>query len=784
MALAFSAGRQTPARVRLWVLLSSLMLGVLGLLGYLDSRYPLPRPGRASPYALVVLAADGTPLRAFPDQGAVWRYPVKIGDVAPSYLDALIGYEDRGFYYHPGVNPVALARAALQWLGTGHIVSGGSTLSMQVARIIDPTPRTMRGKLHQIARALQLEAHDSKSEILTIYLNYAPMGGVLEGVEAASRGYLGKSSHDLSASEAALLAVLPQRPSDWRPDRYPERARIARDKVLNRMQGRWSKELVEDAISEPVVAISVREPLLAPLLAERLKRGRGTTLSVTSTIDAHIQEVIEHLLSDRVRVLPPHVSMAALVLDNRTGAVLGYAGSADFGDGERFNYIDMVRAERSPGSALKPFLYGFALDAGLIHSESLLSDVPRAFSGYAPANFEQSFHGAVSVSEALVQSLNVPAVEVLDAFGPKRFVDQLDSGGLKLKFACGASANLSVILGGAGVTLENMVGSYAALARGGVALEPRLTPDQPLIEHRMMSEGAAFIVRDVLANGGRSGEAPSGRGGRGVAWKTGTSFGFRDAWAFGVTERYTIGVWVGRPDGTPNPGYFGANVAAPLLLNLFDAIPNAYQGQLARPPASVSSTRVCWPAGTRASGPESALCPVQRTAWILDDIAPPTFADPQRAGSDSLNYQVDAATGERVTPDCSHQPMLQMSVARWPVMLEPWLDQQGLKHVRLPAWQSGCAPSADRDTTLKIYGAPDGEVIQKAPRENDPLVTLEARGSAGEVDWIVNGRLIGHTRNAMAEHLKLHEEGGYDITALDAVGHYDRIHIRLQVANG
>ncbi len=766
------------------MLLFAAALGVIAALGLLDWRYPLPRPGRASPYALVVLAADGTPLRAFPDRGSVWRYPVRLADVSPSYLQALIGYEDRAFYWHPGVNPVALLRAAMQWLATGHIVSGGSTLTMQVARIIDPTPRTLRGKLHQIARALQLEAHDSKSEILTLYLNYAPMGGVLEGVEAASRGYLGKSSHDLSVSEAALLAVLPQRPSEWRPDRYPERARSARDKVLTRMQGRWPGALVADAMSEPVVAISVREPLLAPLFAERLKREHPRSISVTSTIDAHIQEVIEHLLGDRVRNLPPHVSMAALVLDNRSGAVVGYAGSADFSDDERFSYIDMVRAERSPGSALKPFLYAFALDAGLIHSESLLTDVPRAFSGYAPANFEQSFHGAVSVSEALVQSLNVPAVEVLDAFGPKRFVDQLDSGGLKLQFARGASANLSVILGGAGVTLENMVGAYAALARGGLALEPRLTPEQPFVEHRMMSQGAAFIVRDILANGGLSGEAPSGRGGRGVAWKTGTSFGFRDAWAFGVTERYTIGVWVGRPDGTPNPGYFGANVAAPLLLNLFDAIPNAYQGELARPPEGVTTARICWPSGTRANGAESALCPVQRTAWVLDGVAPPTFADPQRKGSESLNYQVDAATGQRVTPDCTDRPVQQMVAARWPVMLEAWLDQQGLRRARLPAWADGCTPLPERDSTLKIYGAPDGEVIQRAPREADPLLTLEARGSEGEVDWIVNGRLIGHTRNAIAEHLKLHDEGGYDITALDAIGHYDRIHVRLQAANG
>jgi penicillin-binding protein 1C len=784
MALAFSAGRVSVARARWLVVASAVLLLGIAALGWLDWRHPLPKAGRASPYALVVLSSDGTPLRAFPDHSAVWRYPVTLADVSPHYLDALIAYEDRSFYWHPGVNPFALARAGVQWLSTGHIVSGGSTLSMQVARIIDPTPHSMAGKLHQIARALQLEAHDSKDQILTLYLNYAPMGGVLEGVEAASRGYLGKSSHDLSESEAALLTVLPQRPSQWRPDRYPEQARAARDKVLLRMDGRWPHALVLDAMSEPVVAINVHEPLLAPLLAERLKRDHPRDLSVTSTIDAHIQTVAEHLLADRVRNLPPHVSMAAMVLDNHDGRVLGYVGSADFNDDERFNYIDMVRAERSPGSALKPFLYAFALDAGLIHSESLLTDVPRAFAGYAPANFEQSFHGPVSVSEALVQSLNVPAVEVLDSFGSKRFVDQLASGGLTLHFARGAEPNLSVILGGAGVTLENMVGSYAALARGGLAVVPRLTPSAPFREQRMMSAGAAFIVRDILANGGLSGEAPSGRGGRGVAWKTGTSFGFRDAWAFGVTNRYTIGVWVGRPDGTPNPGYFGANVAAPLLLNLFDAVPGAYDGVRPKAPEGVTSARICWPQGTRADGAESGLCPVQRTAWVLDGIAPPTFVDPQRPDADTMVVDVDNTSGLRVRPECATGPFTEKVLARWPVILEPWLDAQSASRARPPQWQPGCEGRADHETRLKITGAPSGEVIQRAPAQADPLLTLEAQGGQGEIDWIVNGRLIGHTRDSAAEHVLLHERGGYDITAMDGIGHYDRIHVVLQEPAG
>jgi penicillin-binding protein 1C len=347
----------------------------------LDWCFPLPAPGRSSPYAVVVLARDGTPLRAFPGQDHVWRHPVSFKEVSPLYREALIAYEDKAFRWHPGVNPFSLVRASWQWLGHHRVISGGSTLTMQVARILDPTPRTVRGKAVQILRALQLEWHYSKDEILAIYINYAPMGGVLEGVEAASRAYLGKPSNRLTHAEAALLTVLPQLPSRLRPDRYPARAQVARNKVLRRMSGRWAQAVIEDGLSEPVIAQTIRAPLIGPLLAERMKQNAGGQTRIETTLDAAAQSLIEGMLADRVRSLPPHVSMAALVMDNRTLEVVAYAGSADFTDKERFSDVDMVQAPRSPGSALKPFLYGFALDEGLIHSESLLSDVPQSFSG-------------------------------------------------------------------------------------------------------------------------------------------------------------------------------------------------------------------------------------------------------------------------------------------------------------------------------------------------------------------------------------------------------------------
>lgn len=772
--------RRQASRLPQGVRRAALALGIFAAaLLLLDRTFPPPHPGRDAPNALVVLARDGTPLRAFPDRAHVWRHRVALEDVSPRYLEALVRYEDRGFWWHPGVNPLALARAGWQWARAGRVVSGGSTLTMQVARILEPAPRTALGKARQIARALQLEWRLSKREILTLYVNYAPMGGVLEGVEAASRAYLGKPAKRLTHAEAALLAVLPQAPSLLRPDRQPQRARTARDKVLDRLAERWGAATIADAKLEPAVALAVREPLLAPHLAERMRRGAGNRPRIDTTIDANLQGSVELLLADRARGLPPRVSMAALVLDNATLEVLAYAGSADFGDEERFSHVDMVRASRSPGSALKPFLYAFALDEGLIHSESLLADVPQSFSGYQPGNFQQSFHGPVSVSEALVKSLNVPAVEVLERLDPNRFVALLRRGGMRLDFPRGSGPSLAVILGGAGTTLEQLVGAYASLARGGLAGRPRFTATEPVESARMMSEGAAFIVRDILESGGPVGRAVESHPGTqlGIAWKTGTSFGFRDAWAVGVSDRYTVGVWVGRPDGTPNPGFFGANVAAPLLVDVFGALPD--QGRATRMrPATVEQALICWPLGTRAGAEPEGRCHVQRTAWLLNGGAPPTFADRLRTGEPRYAVWLDGATGSRVMPHCARGTPTRMETARWPAALEPWLEA-GLRTRALPpALEPGCKDAITAESGLRIVGLTDGEVLRQVGEA--PRVRLEVRGHPGDVRWLVNGRQVAHGTAASAITYRFPEPGRYDVTALDDRGRYDRVSVSVR----
>lgn len=716
------------SRARRWrrrgIFAASALSALAALLFALDRLYPLPPIDSGG--AAVVVAADGTPLRNYPSRDGIWRYPVQPGQVSPRYLETLLTYEDRWFYWHPGVNPVALARAGWQWATNRRIVSGGSTLTMQVARLIDPQlagkpSRTMSAKLRQAWRAVQLEMHYSKDEILSLYLTHAPMGGIVEGVEMGSRLWLGKPARDLGPAEAAMLTALPQAPSRLRPDRHPDVAQAARDKVLDRMAelGRWTPAEVADAKIETVIAPPLRARWLAPLAAQRLlleaggrRRAGGRPPLVTSTLDADMQASVEQMLLDRVDNLPPKVSMAVLVMDNDSLEVKAYAGSADFSDDSRYSHVDMVRGVRSPGSTLKPFLYAQALDEGLIHSESLLMDAPMSFGGYAPGNFQAAFAGPVSVAQALQRSLNVPAVDLLDRVGPVSFASVMLAGGVKLRMPAGAEPNLSLILGGGGTTLEELVGAYRALARGGVSGRPRLTAEQPLVESRMMSPGAAWIVRDILEGGGHP-DRPfyqSGSPGRQLAWKTGTSFGFRDAWAVGVTDRWTIGVWVGRPDGTPNPGFFGANVAAPLLQDIVAALPEGAQQVRVRP-ETVQAVVTCWPLGYRLGSEPSGACPEQRAAWMLNETAPPSFAG-----------YADATQGP-----------------------------------------------------LRVGGVANGSVLRPVPGMRQVALDVDVQGAEGEVWWMLDGRVASHGAAGHPFNLVLAHDGRYTLTVMDTHGRHDSV---------
>lgn len=740
------------------------------LLWWADRQWPLPLA--EVQMARVVTAEDGTPLWRYADSDGVWRYPVTLADVSPYYLQALLTYEDRWFYRHPGVNPLSLLRAAWQDLLGGQVISGGSTLSMQVARLIDPHPRTFGGKLRQVWRTAQLEWHLSKAQILEIYLNRAPFGGTLQGVGAASWAYLGKPPSALTPGEAALLAVLPQAPSRLRPDRYPLRAQAARDKVLARLAYYhvWPQRQVAEIRQEAVWLAPRQVPQLAPLLARRMLQGQNQQV-IATTLDATLQQRLEDLARVWKSQLPEKTSAGVLVVDHTSMKVRAYLGSLDFNDDSRFGHVDMVAAWRSPGSTLKPLLYGLALDDGLIHAESLLQDVPRRFGDYRPGNFDTGFHGPVSASEALARSLNLPAVQLLEAYGPKRFAANLRNAGIELRLPPHAEPNLAVILGGAGARLDQLVAGFSALARQGKAAPLRFTPNQTLRDRPLLSPGAAWIVRRILAGQARPlpDDALSNR--VPLAWKTGTSYGYRDAWALGVNARYTIGVWVGRPDGTPVAGQFGFATAVPMLHQvnnlLLASLRQSGQGIPLDPrPASVSRAVICWPGGQPLPAGDSN-CRQRRLGWVLDGTMPPTLPAPgQESAQGSQPLVWLNANGERVAADCPGA--MPRRVALWPLPLEPWLPPQERRAQRLPPISSQCPPLQQQAVApLLLLGVNDGAILRRLPGQHAVALRVSAQGGSGQRWWFLNGQLVGEGDSLLQT---LVQPGRFQLSVLDEGG--------------
>ncbi|WP_122447627.1 peptidoglycan glycosyltransferase PbpC [Pseudomonas viridiflava] len=757
------------------------VLLLIALLWLADRLWPLPLP--KDDLARVVLAEDGTPLWRFADANGVWRYPVTNQQVSPYYLEALLTYEDRWFYSHPGVNPLALVRASWQNLRGARVVSGGSTLSMQVARLLDPHSRTLPGKFRQLWRTLQLEWHLSKDEILSLYLNRAPFGGTLQGVAAASWAYLGKSPQNLTRAEAALLAVLPQAPSRLRPDRHPQRAQLARDKVLRRLAEFqvWPQGSVDEALEEPLWLAPRQEPSLAPLLARRLNRPNSPPL-IRTTLDAPLQRRMEDLLMGWRARLPERTSAAILVVEAENMAVRAYVGSVDISDAKRFGHVDMVTALRSPGSTLKPFLYGMAMDAGLIHSESLMQDVPRRYGDYRPGNFSTGFGGPVAASSALSMSLNLPAVQLLEVYGPKRFAAELRNGGVPLTLPPLAEPNLALILGGAGSRLEDMVAGYSAFARGGRSADVRLQPQDRLRERRMMSPGAAWIIRRILSGQSRPDIDPRAELVQRpqLAWKTGTSYGFRDAWAIGVGPRFLVGVWIGRPDGTPVPGQFGLASAAPLMLQVHDVLVNRdSQRGIAAPvqavPLNVGVAAICWPLGQPMSKSDPN-CRRQRFAWTLDDTTPPTLQAADQPLGLGLQERIWVnEKGLRVSASCSDaQPR---DIALWPAPLEPWLPRAERREARLPPADPDCPPqNLSLAPPLSIVGVREGDNLRLPAGSRQALrLKLSALGGSGRRWWFIDGAPMANTDAGHDFTPTLNKPGRYQLSVLDESGQTARV---------
>ncbi|HZP99085.1 MAG TPA: penicillin-binding protein 1C [Reyranella sp.] len=628
-----------------------------------------PDLSRYQDRSVEVLDANDHLLRAFTTADGKWRLKTTVDDVDPLYLAMLKAYEDRRFDEHWGVDPLAAVRAAGQWLSRGHIVSGASTLSMQVARLLDPdhlqlNSRTLWVKLIQTARALQLEWRYSKRDILGIYLTLAPMGGNLEGVRAASLAYFGKEPQQLSAGEAALLVAIPQAPARRRPERHPEAALYGRDRVLDRaLEDHVIDQAQFDAsIRHPVPNRRLALPMQAPHLSGWLRGQSQTGAIVPTTIRLELQKSLARLIGEERERLADKAEIALVAIDNRTGGVVAWVSGSDFFG--RNGQVDLVRAHRSPGSALKPMIYAMAFDDRVLHPESLVEDVPVRFKDWLPHNFDRGHQGAITVRRALQQSLNVPAVLALEKVGPQRFITTLRAAGVSPGLPRDEAAiSLGIALGSASVSPLELAGLYCGLANGGEFAPPAVRRDrakpQPL---RLVDATAAWYVTDILVDAplpeGFASLPPALRERR-IAYKTGTSAGFRDAWGAGYSANWTVVVWVGHADGTPRPGQLGRLAALPIVFKAFDRLP-AEDNQTRKPPADVLHV-ASWhdlPPRMRSLGPVAQAAGGPRISYPAPDskielAAHETVPLSAYGGSGALHWLIDGRPidGTRWTPE-------------------------------------------------------------------------------------------------------------------------------------
>lgn len=604
------------------------LFGIACALATADTANP-PDMTRAVNVSPEVVDHNGVLLRAFLTKDGYWRMKTSVRDVSPRYLAMLKLYEDKRFDDHWGVDPIAILRASLQYIAAGHIVSGGSTLTMQVARILEPTrSRGIATKLFQMTRAVQLEERYSKDEILSLYLTLAPFGGNLEGVRAASLSYFGKDPSRLDLAEGALLVALPQSPVMLRPDRHAIRAAKGRDKVLARTvsEGLISQGDADVARREGVPFSRQAMPLSAPHLASRL-HNRSSDTRIVTTIDAPLQASVERMAAQEAPYFGDGAALAIVVLENRTRNVVAYLGGVNYWGAS--GQVDLAQRSRSPGSALKPFIYGLAFDNLYLHPATMMTDAPTLFGDYAPKDFDGVFQGAVTARDGLRMSLNVPAVMVLDRVGPLAFTITLQNAGARLAFpASDAAPTLPVALGGLGISLADITMLYSGIANDGEVRALRYIADAPETpDHRLFGPVAAFYLKQILRGVALPDGWAMGQGllrGRPIAFKTGTSYGYRDAWSVGFSNDYTVGVWVGQADGSPRPGHVGRDDAAPILLKTFELLPPDVHAD--RPPPSgalLTNATEQLPASMRIFHRETAIAPPQQTI-----VPPPTIAFP------------------------------------------------------------------------------------------------------------------------------------------------------------
>lgn len=735
-----SLGRRNLARLRSSLqprrMVTLLLLGFTAFL-FLDTLFPLPP---RKPYSPQVLASDGSLLRAYLSPDDKWRMRVTLDQVPAELPQALVAKEDRWFWWHPGVNPLAVARALVGNAASGERKSGASTITMQLARMLEPKPRTLWGKVQEAFRAMQLEWHHSKTEILEMYMSHLPYGGNVEGVAAASYLYFARPPSRLSLAQCMLLTVIPNRPNSLRPDSDPTAALQARNRWLHRFRdmGLFPASQLEDALVEAIPGERKAIGFTAPQFCQRTLRHSAQERVVT-TLDPAIQQTVQQLLANHVRRLKPSgiTNGAVLVVDNSSMSVRAYCASADFADKAAAGEVDGIQAVRSPGSTLKPFIYATAFDQGLLTPKMKVLDIPTEFSDFSPLNYDRTFRGEITAEEALRHSLNLPAVRLLNQVGLQGFIRALRQAGFRSVSRHHQDLGLSLALGGCGATLEELVRVYAALANGGRLRPLRyLAGPAPETEGiRLCSPEAAYMVTDILAGLQRP-DLPPRLLSRSklpkVAWKTGTSFGRRDAWSIGYNPRYTVGIWMGNMDGRPVLEMSGNKTAVPLLLDIFSAIDYGGHKSWFTPPTHLHKREVCAHTG---------LLPRPSCAQLTQDLAIPGVSPHTTCTRDRLLFVNAEGTVQYCTACLPAQGYIRRSYPVISPELALWMERVQLPYPQPPIHNPHCVgvfhgvgPSIHSPVKGQTYFVEKGQalLLQAAP---DPGTSMHY--------WFANAQFLG-----------------------------------------
>ena len=745
----------------------------------IDFLFPFPKSALHRAPAIVVFDRNGDPMRIVlpPDQKV--RIPVTLDELPPELVRAVVTSEDRWFWRHPGVNPFAIARAMQSNVTKRRRVSGASTIPMQIARMAEPKSRTVFAKVVEGFRAIQLTLHTTKRQQLEAYFNMAPYGGNVEGVGAASRVYFGKEPSQLSIGEIAFLTTLPRQPNRFDPLRDHAAATRARDRVLRQLRdrGTFTTAEITAAMRQPLPRARQKAPFVAPHFCDyAIAQAPGRT-RVFTTLDPRIQKIAEKQVEARIASLRAYgvEEAAVVVIDNETSEVVAMVGSANFFDTQRQGQVNGAVARRSPGSTLKPFLYAKAFDDGILIPDSILLDIPTDYSGYVPENYDGTYRGRVAARDALIQSLNAPAVRLLSDEGVDEFVALLRKGGLTSLDRQPAKYGLPLILGSGEVRLIDLTNLYAALARNGEYRPARIYKSSVLSAQSsvLFSRESTALITEILSELKRpdmprawqlTRESPS------VAWKTGTSYGHRDAWSVGYSQRYSIGVWAGNFDGHGQKGMSGSEFAAPLLFDLFRALP--MEDRRPRLSSEQSTIEVC------------SLSHDLPTPYCRDRVRVPYIPGRTHLHACEMHRPIfiDAKTKERLAGDCvaSHKH-LQVVATNYPADLVAWWRAQNQTFDELPPLAASCndVASGAKPRIVSPDAATPYRLRRDAPLEFQEILLAAQTSDAAKLYWFEDGTLIASGDASRKMFLKP-KRGAHQLVVVDDSGRSDAVTYRVE----